>query len=122
MNPEKIITGKVADLVDEYTIILNIGVNAGVKKDMRFAIKGEKAINDPDNGKRIGNYKYDKVIVVIDEVQDNMSVASTPQLSSIGFGFDIINFPGKRKKVTDEQFSSFSLDKNVAVGDLAVQT
>jgi hypothetical protein len=107
--------------VDKYTIILNIGTIDGVRKDMRFSIKGKKQINDPDSGKPIGYYKYDKAIVVINEVQDKISIARPPV--SIGLGIPSVDsflFGDERKPLTDEPSSLFN--QNVEIGDEAIQT
>jgi len=36
-----LIRGEIAEIIDEYTVVLNIGRNAGVKKGMNFVVYAE---------------------------------------------------------------------------------
>ena len=120
MTKSELLTGKVAELLDQYRIAINIGKNSGVEKDMEFIVLGEKSIRDPDSHKKLGTYKYHKVRVQVVQVEDDYSVASTKSTQTVAFGS-----PGSwlYPKVTRQKLSSKepTFDRDVAVGDVVVQ-
>lgn len=71
-----IIEGKVAKIIDLYTIVINKGSEHGVEEDMRFVIYeiGEE-INDPDSGESLGKLEYIKAKVKVTHVIDKFSIA-----------------------------------------------
>lgn len=82
------IKGKVASLIDERTLAINIGTESGVELGMRFMIydaKG-KTIKDPDTGTELGNYKVRKRAVKVVEVSSTYSVAETYKYKTINEG------------------------------------
>ena len=72
------IEGKVAGIVDEYTVVINQGHKDGVEEDMRFVIyePGEE-IKDPDTDKSLGKFEYVKAKVEVVNVQEKFSTAET---------------------------------------------
>jgi len=72
------IKGKVAEIIDEYTVVINRGHEHGVEEDMRFVIydPGEE-IKDPDTGKSLGKFEYVKAKVEVVNVQEKFSMAKT---------------------------------------------
>ena len=71
------IKGKVAEIIDEYTVVINRGHKDGVEEDMRFVIYelGEE-IKDPDGGS-LGKFEYVKAKVEVVNVQEKFSTAET---------------------------------------------
>ena len=48
--------GKVAAILNERVLVINIGPYAGVEEDMKFSIiDGEVSLKDPNTGKVLGN-------------------------------------------------------------------
>ncbi len=120
MTKSKLLTGKVAELLGQYRIAINIGKNSGVEKDMEFIVLGVKSILDPDSHKKLGTYKYHKVRVQVVQVEDDYSVATTKSTEPVIFGsLNAWPYP----KVTRQKLSSkeTTLDRDVAVGDVVVQ-
>jgi len=119
MTKSELLTGKVAELLGQYRIAINIGKNSGVEKDMEFIVLGKKSILDPDSHKKLGTYKYHKAQVQVIQVEDDYSVATTESTATMMFGSVE---PWFYPKVTRQKLSSkTTLDFDVAVGDVVVQ-
>ena len=71
------IEGKVAGIINVYTVVINRGLEHGVEEDMRFVIyePGEE-IKDPDGGS-LGIFEYVKAKVEVVDVQEKFSTAET---------------------------------------------
>ncbi len=114
MTERKLLVGKVADILGDYELAINMGKNSGVKPGTEFAVLGKKSITDPDSHKTLGTYKYDKVRVRVSRVEDNFSVAST----TLSFSLDI-NLPLSPPKLrSDVPAAVLDLDREVSVGDI----
>jgi hypothetical protein len=72
------ITGKIARIVSDKEVILNVGLEDDVKKDMKFVIYSEgDHIFDPDTGEDLGAIETIKGRIVISHVMEKMSRAIT---------------------------------------------
>ena len=70
---QDIINGKVAALIDDTTLVLNVGFQEGVQVGMAFVIFAEyQEILDPDSGELLGKWEMVKARVVVDHVQERM--------------------------------------------------
>jgi hypothetical protein len=73
------ITGKVAAVVDDTTLVISVGSVDGVHEGMLFAIVAEhQEIHDPDSGESLGKWETVKGRVVVTHVQERMSTARSP--------------------------------------------
>ena len=73
------ISGKVAAIVDDTTLVLNVGRQHGVREGQMFAVvAAHQEIHDPDTGQSLGQWESVKARVVITHVQDRMSTARSP--------------------------------------------
>ncbi len=72
---EKTIEGKVAKILDEYSIVINVGKNNGSTRGMVFAVftQSEDEIKDPDNNEVLGKLENIKEYVSVAHVQDKFS-------------------------------------------------
>ena len=72
------IEGKIAEIIDEYTVVINRGHVHGVEEDMRFVIyePGEE-IKDPKTKESLGKFEYVKAKVEVVNVQEKYSTAKT---------------------------------------------
>jgi hypothetical protein len=72
------IEGKVAKIMDEYTVVINRGSEHRVEEDMRFVIyePGDE-IKDPDTDKSLGKFEHVKAKVEVVNVQEKFSTAKT---------------------------------------------
>jgi hypothetical protein len=77
------IVGKVAKIIDVYTVVINRGLEHGVEEDMRFVIyePGEE-IKDPDTDALLGKFEYVKAKVKVVNVQEKFSTAKTNETYS----------------------------------------
>jgi hypothetical protein len=69
------IEGKVARILDEYSIVINVGRNNGVVNGMVFAVfvQSDEEVKDPDSGKALGKLENIKEHVFVAHVQDKFS-------------------------------------------------
>jgi len=75
----KPIEGKVASVLNERELAINIGVEQGVKEGMKFKVLAEKPteILDPETGEILGELDREKVRVRVLEVREKFSVCRT---------------------------------------------
>ena len=74
-----VITGKVAAVIDDTTLVLNIGLREGVREGMVFSIVAEyDQIQDPDTGESLGKWEMVKARVVVTHVQERMCTVRSP--------------------------------------------
>lgn len=82
MEPLK---GNVARIMDEYTVILNIGFKSKVEEGMRFIIYTERdEIFDPISGAALGKFENVKAKVKVINVAENYSVARSDEYEYTG--------------------------------------
>lgn len=73
------LVGKVAAVVDDTTLVLNVGGDQGVREGMVFAIAAQyQEISDPDTGESLGNWEVEKARVVVSHVQERMCTVRSP--------------------------------------------
>lgn len=70
--------GQVARILDEHTLVLNLGNSHGVTPGMRFVIYSEgDEITDPASGESLGKLELVKAMVEASHVQENMTIATS---------------------------------------------
>ena len=86
----KPIRGKVARVINEREIAINVGTAHGVDVGMYFNVINAKdeEIKDPDTGEVLGSIERPKVRVEVTHVQEKLSVASTYQVDRVNIGGD----------------------------------
>ena len=73
------IAGKVAAIIDDKTLVLNVGADQGVVEGMAFAIfAAHGEIVDPDSGESLGSWEMLKARVVATHVQSRMCTVRAP--------------------------------------------
>lgn len=77
------IRGKVAKVLNEEELALNIGAANGVTVGMTFNIMETIQIRDPDTSKLLGKVERRKISLEIIQVQEQLSVASSLDKSII---------------------------------------
>ena len=78
------IEGKVAAIIDDTTLVLNVGSEQGVQEGMAFAIfalHGE--IEDPDSGQSLGRWEAVKARVVATHVQPRLCTVRAPVVGEV---------------------------------------
>lgn len=71
------IEGKVAKIIDEKTMVINVGGAAGVKPGMLFVIFADMdEVKDPDTGEVLGSWEAIKGHVQAAHVQERLSVCA----------------------------------------------
>ena len=78
------IEGKVAAIIDDTTLVLNVGSEQGVQEGMAFAIfalQGE--IEDPDSGESLGRWEVVKARVLATHVQARLCTVRSPVVGEV---------------------------------------
>jgi hypothetical protein len=78
----KIIEGKVANILDEYSIVINVGRNNGVTEGMTFAVfvQSSDEIKDPDSGEILGTLENVKDYVYAAHIQDKFATCVAKEI------------------------------------------
>lgn len=107
--------GRVAEIIDQYTIAINIGQDQGVLKGMKFqVIKPNIKIKDPQTEEILGEYDLIKATVEIVDVDEKFSIAKSYDTISTSF----LPFPKfKNKQVKKIPADSYAVEKNIQIGD-----
>jgi hypothetical protein len=72
------IQAKVAQILSDTTLVLNVGSAAGVREGTRFLIyQNGKEILDPQTGVPLGTVEIVKATVEVDHVQEKLCVVTT---------------------------------------------
>ncbi|MEZ0359161.1 hypothetical protein [Mycobacterium sp. SA01] len=73
------ITGQVALVEDDYTLVINRGSDAGVRPGMIFAVHSPSGpmITDPESGRELGRLSREKLRVRVFDVQPLFARAHT---------------------------------------------
>jgi hypothetical protein len=123
------ITGKVAAILGDEEVVLNVGREDGVEEDTEFVIFLEgRHIFDPETGEDLGAIETVKGRVEVYHVMDKMSRARTltyqVPMSSLYEalarpGGALLGYQTRRRKlqVPEEQVSGAAEDFTVKVGD-----
>ena len=76
---DSVIEGKVAAVIDDTTLVLNVGYRDGVKEGMVFVIFSEhEEVRDPDSGEILGQWEMEKARVVVTHVQEKICTVRAP--------------------------------------------
>ncbi len=126
------IRGKVAYVLNNGDIVINVGAAHGVHRGMYFDVLDDRnlEIRDPDTQEVIGSLEISKIKVEVIDIQEKISVA-TPHLSverrtEDSYRVSIPLGPFARSLmppgwVTEEAISRSKKDNNVGIGDSVVQ-
>jgi len=130
-----VIKGKVAEIIDNRTLALNVGSSNNVEPDMIFQILDGtgKIIKDPETGNQLGSLKLPKIQVKVTYVDINFSIAETFHYKTVNIGgvnafgniSDFMSPPKYVKKydtfeIEEELKKEIDKEKStVKIGDLA---
>jgi hypothetical protein len=83
-----LLQGKVAKILTEREVVINIGSVQGVKKGMRFAILAStpEEVSDPETGEVLDVVDRPKVLVQATEVRERITICSTYRTTKIPGG------------------------------------
>ncbi len=81
----KIIEGKVIRILDEYSIVVNVGRIDGVTEGMVFVIFTQSGdeIKDPDSGETLGTLENVKDYVSVAHIQDKFATCVAKEVKKI---------------------------------------
>lgn len=80
------IEGKIAKILDEYNVAINVGRKHGVTEGMPFVIyaQGDEEVRDPDTGELLGRLEMVKGYISIALAQENMSLCRPSAPGGLG--------------------------------------
>jgi hypothetical protein len=83
-----LLQGKVAKILTEREVVINIGSAQGVKKGMKFAILAPtpEEVLDPESGEVLDVVDRTKVLVQATEVREKITICSTYRTTKISGG------------------------------------
>lgn len=120
------IEGIVIRITDEYSVILNVGREQGVKQGMIFVIYAEgEEIQDPVSKKNLGKYERIKARVIVVRAQEKFSLAKHAEREVVSATMSAIQalrgeFTVTKKLPVDEHDMSPIVvpdDSKIKVGD-----
>jgi len=112
-----LLRGKVAKLIDTYTVALNIGKDKGVEKGMKFAILCPTLkIEDPDTHEELGELNFIKARIEVTEIFDRFCLAESSE-TIVEALLPFPSFYAGPRAATKKLTSSPELDKTIRVGD-----
>lgn len=90
----KIITGQVAHIEDDHTLVINRGAEAGVVAGMVFAVRSRTGpvITDPESGRELGRLNREKLRVRVFDAQPLFARAHTFVMTDDFYGLLQIAF------------------------------
>ena len=128
------IEGKVAAIIDDTTLVLNVGAEQGVIEGMAFAVFATHGqIQDPDSGEELGLWEMVKVRVVATHVQPRLctvrapvvgeaaTVSDTRPLSTMMVEHSVVSAKGQNQwqhlQVREADIGGRRQNGTIAVGD-----
>ncbi len=86
MSQKTLVIGKVAQVMNERELVINIGARDGVSKGMKFAVLAPTPliIRDPDTGDELGTVDRPKVRVHATSVREKFTICSTYEIRRTG--------------------------------------
>lgn len=96
---------KVAKILDEYSLIINGGSVDGVEVNDTFNLLDKRGgdVYDPDTQEVIGQMDLIKGTVEVFEVQEKMSICSTPEIVKYNVFTNINNFKNQQYDIERER-------------------
>jgi hypothetical protein len=117
---EGLIRGEVAEIIDQYTVIINVGMDQGVKKGMRFVVYSETQRIFDRSGNDLGLLEIPKCEVEITDVQEKLSIAkNTVMVKHTLFESPLAQmFETRQPLPVDEgQITKIEVDRRIRKGD-----
>ena len=111
------IEGKVAKIINVYTVVINRGREHGVEDGMRFIIydQGED-ITDPDSGESLGRFENVLMKVKVVNVNEKISTATSDETFDITTNPSILSSFSYLQPSTRTEFKRLPLDKETMDG------
>jgi len=88
ISPKKKLEGRVAQILNERELAINIGSNHGAQLGMKFAILSESPleVKDPQTKETLDIIDREKVRVVVSEIRPKISICKTYRVRKFGGG------------------------------------
>lgn len=117
------IEGKVAKIIDDTDVVVNVGEEDGVERDMEFIVyEVGEVIEDPDTGEALGNVEHVKARVKPKHIQEKITVMTSAETTTKNTGVYGLNL--SQSKTVQRSIASSAeeeYDDEVKVDDLIRQ-
>lgn len=100
------IEGRVAEIVGDYRLALNVGSKHGVHEDDVFIIYEEGSeIVDPETKRKLGKYEHVKAKVRVEHVQDQICIVKNTQKETITepSPYSVLSSFGRIQRTVDKE-------------------
>lgn len=113
------IRGEIAEIIDKYTVVLNIGRLATVTKGMKFVVYSETEHIFDKSGKDLGVLEISKAELEVVDVQENLSIAENTAVRDVASSLDAYKALRYREqlRVDEKQIRNLAVDMTVVKGD-----
>lgn len=118
------IRGKVAQVLSQRELAMNVGSEQGVEEGMKFDVMGSADIRDPDSKELIGKIERSKLRVRVSYVQEKVAVATTFRRITNGVSFALALMPVDWRiehETIRASGKTWEEDSRVQIGDPVVQ-
>lgn len=107
--------GNVSEIIDQYTIAINIGKDKGVSNGMKFhVLEPNITIKDPQTEETLGEFDYIKATVEVITVYEKFSLAkSCETITTFVLPFPTITSEKRKKLLAD----SYRVNMKIEIGD-----
>ncbi|MFC7077902.1 hypothetical protein [Haloarcula halophila] len=96
--------GLVAEVIDNYNIVVNIGSDDGVEPDHRYGVYTESdPIEDPETGEKLGRIEYKIIKVKPVDIHPDYAIMTTDETTG-GFTFTSQLQQKPKKLAKDPEF------------------
>lgn len=124
-----LLKGRILKILDNYRVIISLGKEQGVTRDMRFIIYEEgEMIKDPETDTDIEKLEIVKGEVTVTQVQEKISVAESFEIAQRVYNpldamyqFTNRTYTVKEKKLLTDETIEAPAPSKVKVGDLVRQ-
>ncbi len=129
----KLIEGKVAGILNERELTINVGLKDGVWEDMKFSVLAKEPIEicDPETHEKLGVVDREKVGVIAAQVEERFTICKTyKKWTTVGSAFANIGrlmaaprVEHETLKVNDSSFPAPLSEEEsyVKIGDRVIQ-
>ncbi|WP_079138061.1 FlgT C-terminal domain-containing protein [Streptomyces sp. PTY087I2] len=115
------VEGKLAALVDESRVAINLGSAAGVQEGDRVSLFRTVQVDDPDSGESLGSVEVKKLALKVELVREKMCVAAVSDLfivdNEAGDTLSALLRPKRRKRVAFDVARGDQRTVKVAIGE-----
>jgi len=107
------IEGRVAEILDRYSLAANIGREDGVEEGMMFEVyEMGPVITDPETGEELGQPETVKISLIAKNVKEQMTIMETPKTTVERDTFSELMEPFKKYETSQQKIDTDEIVKD----------